>query len=382
MGDGTMEAWVIRPERLGDPIDAMQLERIDVPDPGPGEVLVRVMAAGVNYNGVWASLGLPVSIFRYTGYDFHIAGSDASGVVERVGPGVTRWSPGDEVVIHCNQSCGECAECNGLDPMACSRQKIWAYETNWGSFAEYCLVQSQQLLVKPARLTWEEAASYGLTYFTAYRMLVDRAGVRAGDNVLVWGAGGGLGTFAVQLCRLYGANAIAVVSSDDKRELVTGLGASAVLDRREFALLDPDTGERNFDEIKRFGKAIREVTGGSDADIVFEHVGTATFFTSVFVCKTFGTIVICGATSGFQLDFDVRYLWMRQKTHPRQPLRERLRVPAGEPAHRGGQDRAGALARVPVVGVPGPAPDDEGERARREDGRPGRSRARGRGSPR
>ena len=314
MGDGTMEAWVIRPERLGDPIDAMQLERIDVPDPGPGEVLVRVMAAGVNYNGVWASLGLPVSIFRYTGYDFHIAGSDASGVVERVGPGVTRWSPGDEVVIHCNQSCGECAECNGLDPMACSRQKIWAYETNWGSFAEYCLVQSQQLLLKPARLTWEEAASYGLTYFTAYRMLVDRAGVRAGDNVLVWGAGGGLGTFAVQLCSLYGANAIAVVSSDDKRELVTGLGASAVLDRREFALLDPDTGERNFDEIKRFGKAIREVTGGSDADIVFEHVGTATFFTSVFVCKTFGTIVICGATSGFQLDFDVRYLWMRQKT--------------------------------------------------------------------
>jgi crotonyl-CoA carboxylase/reductase len=313
MGDGTMEAWVIRPERLGDPVDAMQLEQIEIPDPGPGEVLVRVMAAGVTYNGVWASLGLPVSIFRYTGYDFHIAGSDASGVVERVGPGVTRWKPGDEVVIHCNQSCGECPECNGLDPMACSRQKIWAYETNWGSFAEYCLVQSQQLLVKPARLTWEEAASYGLTYFTAYRMLVDRAGVKAGDNVLVWGAGGGLGTFAVQLCRLYGANAIAVVSSDDKRELVTGLGATAVLDRRDFALHDPDTGERNFDEIKRFGKAIREVTGGSDADIVFEHVGAATFFTSVFICKTFGTVVICGATSGFQLDFDVRYLWMRQK---------------------------------------------------------------------
>ena len=198
--------------------------------------------------------------------------------------------------------------------MACTEQKIWGYETNWGSFAEYTRVQAQQLVPKPRHLSWEEAASYALVYFTAYRMLVDQAGVQAGDNVLVWGAGGGLGTFAVQLCRLYGANAIAVVSSDDKRGLVTGLGASAVLDRREFALLDPDTGERNFDEIKRFGKAIREVTGGSDADIVFEHVGAATFFTSVFVCKTFGTIVICGATSGFQLDFDVRYLWMRQKT--------------------------------------------------------------------
>ncbi len=310
----TMEAWVIRPDRLGDPKDAMQLERIEVPEPGPGEVLVRVMAAGVNYNGVWASLGLPVSIFRYTGYDFHIAGSDASGIVERVGPGVTRWKPGDEVVIHCNQSCGECAECNGLDPMACTQQRIWAYETNWGSFAELCKVQSQQLLAKPPALSWEEAASYGLTYFTAYRMLVDRAQIEAGDNVLIWGAGGGLGSFAVQLCKLYGANAIAVVSSDDKVQLVRELGAHAVIDRREFALHDPDTGERNFDEIKRFGKAIRELTGGADCDVVFEHVGAATFFTSVFVCKTFGKIVICGATSGFTLDFDVRYLWMRQKT--------------------------------------------------------------------
>ena len=311
---GTMDAWVIRPDRLGDPMQAMQLETIDVPEPGPGEVRVRVMAAGVNYNGVWAAAGLPVSIFRYTGYDFHIAGSDASGIVDAVGPGVTRWKDGDEVVIHCNQSCGECAECNGRDPMACTRQRIWAYESNWGSFAEHCLVQAQQLLPKPPRLTWEEAASYGLTYFTAYRMLVDRARIRPGDNVLVWGAGGGLGTFAVQLCALHGANAIAVVSSDDKVDLVRELGATAVLDRREFALADPDTGERNFDEIKRFGGAIRGLTGGVDCDVVFEHVGAATFFTSVFVCRTFGTVVICGATSGFQLDFDVRYLWMRQKS--------------------------------------------------------------------
>jgi crotonyl-CoA carboxylase/reductase len=144
-------------------------------------------------------------------------------------------------------------------------------------------------------------------------MLVDQAGIKAGDNVLVWGAGGGLGTFAVQLCKLYGANAIAVVSSDDKIDLVRKLGATAIIDRREFALSDPDTGERIFDEIKRFGKAIREVTGGVDPNVVFEHVGAATFYTSVFVCRTFGTIVICGATSGFNLDFDVRYLWMRQK---------------------------------------------------------------------
>src|SRR5664279_51175 len=211
----TMRAWVIRPDRLGEPRDAMRLETVETPRPGPGEVVVKVMAAGVNYNNVWACLGQPVAVFRYTGYDFHIGGSDASGIVAAVGPGVTRWKLGDEVVVHCNQSCGECPECNGLDPMACSQQRIWAYESNWGSFADYCRVQAQQLLPKPEHLTWAEAASYGLVYFTAYRMLVDQAAMEAGHNVLVWGAGGGLGSMAIQLCRLCGANAIAVVSSEE-----------------------------------------------------------------------------------------------------------------------------------------------------------------------
>jgi crotonyl-CoA carboxylase/reductase len=309
----TMRAWVIRPDRLGEPRDAMRLETVETPAPGPGEVVVRVMAAGVNYNNVWACLGQPVSVFRYTGHDFHIGGSDASGIVAAVGAGVTRWRAGDEVVVHCNQSCGECPECNGLDPMACSQQKIWAYESNWGSFADYCLVQAQQLLPKPAHLTWAEAASYGLVYFTAYRMLVDQAALEAGHNVLVWGAGGGLGSMAIQICKLYGANAIAVVSSEDKADLVVRLGAHAVINRRDFALVD-DAGEPDLAEVKRFGKAVRDATGGADCDIVFEHVGSATFFTSVFVCRTFGKIVTCGATSGFSLTFDVRYLWMRQKT--------------------------------------------------------------------
>jgi crotonyl-CoA carboxylase/reductase len=309
----SMRAWVIRPDRLGEPRDAMRLETVETPAAGPGEVIVRVMAAGVNYNNVWACLGQPVEVFRYTGDDFHIGGSDASGIVAAVGPGVTRWKPGDEVVVHCNQSCGECPECNGLDPMACSQQKIWAYESNWGSFAEYCRVQAQQLLPKPAHLTWAEAASYGLVYFTAYRMLVDQAALEAGHNVLVWGAGGGLGSMAIQLCRLYGANAIAVVSSEDKADLVRRLGAHEVINRRDYALTD-DAGQPNLDEVKRFGKAVRAATGGVDCDIVFEHVGSATFFTSVFVCRTFGKIVTCGATSGFSLTFDVRYLWMRQKT--------------------------------------------------------------------
>ncbi|MDX6656673.1 MAG: crotonyl-CoA carboxylase/reductase, partial [Solirubrobacteraceae bacterium] len=192
----TMAAWVIRAEREGEPKDAFQLEEIEVPEPGAFEVIVRVMAAGVNFNNVWAALGQPVSVFGYGDhpeYGHHIGGSDASGIVWKVGEGVTRWKPGDEVVIHCNQASYEDVEVHGLDPLAAPSQRIWGYETTWGSFAQFTKVQAQQLLPKPKALAWEEAASYGLTYFTAYRMLLDRAKIQAGHKVLIWGAAGGLG---------------------------------------------------------------------------------------------------------------------------------------------------------------------------------------------
>jgi crotonyl-CoA carboxylase/reductase len=311
----TMRAVVIRKEREGDPLTAMQIEDVPLPELGAREVLVLVMAAGVNYNGVWASRGQPVSVFRMHREPFHIAGSDLSGIVWRVGREVTRWKPGDQVVAHCNQTCGECPACNGQDPMACEQQKIWGYETSWGSFAQFAKVQGQQLVPKPPHLSWEEAASYGLTYFTAYRMLVTQAKIQAGDYVLVWGAAGGLGVFAVQLCRLYGANPIAVVSSRAKEELVRALGAEMVINRTafDFAKIRDGSEQERIAEQRRFGKAIRDLTGGRDPDVVFEHVGKDTFSTSVFVAKRFGKIVICGATSGYDLDFDVRYLWMRQK---------------------------------------------------------------------
>lgn len=313
-----MHAIVIRPEREGEPATAMRHEEIAPPEVGPNEVLVWVMAAGVNFNGVWAARGKPVSVGRAIGDGFHIAGSDASGIVWKVGSAVDGWRVGDEVVVHCNQSCGQCPECNGLDPLACVRQKIWGYETNWGSFAQITKVQAQQLLPKPKHLGWMEAASYGLTYFTAYRMLVDKAKVRPGDNVLVWGAAGGLGIFAVQLCKLMGANAIAVVSNDKKAGLVKDLGAVHAIDRRAYDIAKrpgetPEQEKRRLSETKRLGGEIRKVTGGRDVDVVFEHVGQATFPASVLLAKRFGKVVICGATSGYNLDFDVRHLWMRQK---------------------------------------------------------------------
>jgi crotonyl-CoA carboxylase/reductase len=317
----TMAAWVIRQEREGEPVDAFQVEEIEVPEPAAFEVIVRVMAAGVNFNNVWASLGKPVSVFGYGDhpeYGHHIGGSDASGIVWKVGPGVTRWKPGDEVVIHCNMTSYEDPEVHGLDPMAAPSQRIWGYETTWGSFAQFTKVQAQQLLPKPKNLFWEEAASYGLTYFTAYRMLFNRCNLQAGERVLIWGAAGGLGVFATQLVAAAGAQSVGVVSSPEKGELVKRLGAVDYVDRNEFAGMmrrggeSPEEEKARFKVSRAFSKRVTELLG-APPDVVFEHVGQATFPTSVLTVKTFGKVVICGATSGYQLDFDVRYLWMRQK---------------------------------------------------------------------
>jgi crotonyl-CoA carboxylase/reductase len=317
----TMAAWVIRQEREGEPIDAFQLEQIEVPEPGAFEVIVRVMAAGVNYNNVWAALGQPVGVWRYGDhpeYGHHIGGSDASGIVWKVGEGVTKWQPGDEVIIHCNQASYEDIEVHGLDPMAAPSQRIWGYETTWGSFAQFTKVQAQQLIPKPTNLTWEEAASYGLVYFTAYRMLITQCDLQAGHKVLIWGAAGGLGVFATQLCKIAGAQSVGVVSSAEKGDLVERLGATGWIDRNEYKGMmrkggeSPDEEKARFKESRRFSKAVSEILGGPP-DIVFEHVGQATFPTSVFTVKPFGKVVICAGTTGYNLDFDVRYLWMRQK---------------------------------------------------------------------
>jgi len=306
-----MHAFVIRPERFGEPMKSFVHEEMPVWKAGPGEVLVQVMAAGVNFNGIWAGLGEPVNILKSHGLDFHIAGSDASGVIWSIGEGVTGWKVGDEVVLHCNHL---------VEPGASDLQTIWGYETPDGSFAQFTRVQAQQLLRKPPQLTWEESASYGLTYYTAHRMLVDRAKVQPGEVVLIWGAGGGLGVFAVQLAAVMGARPIAVVSSDDKAELCKELGAVGVINRNDFPALQYKDGMTPAEEaehqkaMKAFGKRIWDILGEKTGpDVVFEHVGKTTFPASVFLANKFGRIVICGATTGYNLTFDVRHLWMRQK---------------------------------------------------------------------
>ena len=316
-----MHAWAIRRERQGRPNEAMQLEVVPTPKIASDEVLVLVMAAGVNYNGIWAGLGEPISMFDVHKQPFHVAGSDASGIVWAVGDRVKRWKPGDEVVIHCNQDDGDDEECNGGDPMFSPTQRIWGYETPDGSFAQFCRVQSRQLMERPKHLTWEEAACYTLTLATAYRMLFGHRPhvLRPGHNVLVWGASGGLGSYAVQLCAVAGANAIGVISDDSKTDFVLQMGAKGVINRNNFKcwgqLPKVNTPEFNeyMKEARKFGKAIWQITGNKDVDVVFEHPGEATMPTSVFVVKRGGMVVICAGTTGFNLTMDARFLWMRQK---------------------------------------------------------------------
>ncbi len=317
-----MHAWTIRRDRHGNPDQSFQIEVVETPVIDSNEVLVLVMAAGVNYNGIWAGLGIPISPFDIHKSDFHVAGSDASGIVWAVGEKVNRWKVGDEVVIHCNQDDGDDEQCNGGDPMFSPSQRIWGYETPDGSFAQFTRVQSQQLMPRPRHLTWEESACYTLTLATAYRMLFGHSPheLRPGQNVLVWGASGGLGSFAIQLVNTAGANAIAVISDESKRDFVLSLGAKGIINRKDFhcwgQMPKVNSGEYKawMEEAKKFGKSIWETTGkGVNVDLVFEHPGESTFPLSVFVVKKGGMVVVCAGTTGYNLTLDARYLWMNQK---------------------------------------------------------------------
>jgi len=319
----TMYAWAIRRERHGEPEKAMQIEVVETPSIGPDEVLILVMAAGVNYNGVWAALGRPISPFDYHKAPYHIAGSDAAGVVWAIGSKVKRFKVGDEVVVHCNQDDGDDEECNGGDPMNSPSQRIWGYETADGSFGQFTRVQSRQVMHRPRHLSWEESACYTLTLATAYRMLFGHRPhiLRPGQNVLVWGASGGLGSMAIQLISTAGANPIGIISDESKRDFVMQLGAKGVINRNQFdcwgQLPDVDDTEAYnayLKKVRAFGKAIWDITGkGNDVDFVFEHPGEATFPVSCFVVKRGGMVVFCAGTTGYNLTFDARFVWMRQK---------------------------------------------------------------------
>jgi crotonyl-CoA carboxylase/reductase len=324
-----MLAQVVRSDRLGDPRSAFRLEEIDTPQPKAGEVLIGVMAAGVNFNNVWAARGVPVDVIAQRQragepYDFHVGGSDASGIVYGVGPDVTGIKVGDEVIVHPGYWDAEDPWIkSGRDPMISASARIWGYDTNFGSFAQFAIAQAHQVLPKAERLTWEEAAAPTLVGCTAYRMLFGWKGneLQPDDVVLIWGGSGGLGTQAIQLAKWRGARPVAVVSSPERGEYTKSLGAVGWIDRREYSHWgipphwdDVDGQKKWTAEARRFGKAIWDIVGERrNPAIVFDHPGEETVPTSMFVCQEGGMVVICAGTSGYSAMVDVRYLWVRQK---------------------------------------------------------------------
>jgi crotonyl-CoA carboxylase/reductase len=324
-----MHAQVIRQDRFGDPQTAFLPEVIETPPIGPDEVLIAVMAAGLNYNNVWAARGYPVDQIAFRQrrgepYDFHIGGSDASGIVYAVGQDVSDIEVGQHVVAHPGVwDHDDPWITSGRDPMIAPSAKIYGYDTNFGSFAQFTRVQAHQVLPKAPHLTWEEAAAPTLVGTTAYRMLFGWSGnvVEPGDVVLVWGGSGGLGSQAIQLAKHAGGIPVAVVSDPARGEFAQRLGAAGYIDRREFShwgippLVEDAAGQKEWTAAARaFGKKLWDIVGSrQDPAIVFEHPGAATIPTSVFVCRPGGMVVICAGTTGYDAMVDLRYHWTRQK---------------------------------------------------------------------
>jgi crotonyl-CoA reductase len=311
-----------------DPRKSLHVGDVALPELAPDEAYVAVMASAINFNTVWTSIFEPLPTFGFLdrlgkesvwgarhALPYHVVGSDASGVVLRVGSLVRNWKPGDKVTIHCNYVDDQDPTAHD-DSMLAANQRIWGFESNFGGLADITVVKANQLMPKPRHLSWEESAINALCNSTSYRMLVSHNGkpVTQGDRVLVWGASGGLGSYAVQYVLNGGGVPVGVVSSQEKVDLLHDLGVEAVIDRRAAGYkFWSDEHTQDESEWRRFGKDIRALVG-EDPDIVFEHPGRQTMGASVFACKRAGTIVTCAATSGYMIEYDNRHLWMKLKT--------------------------------------------------------------------
>jgi crotonyl-CoA reductase len=310
-----------------DPRQSLHVGDVPTPPLAPDEVYLAVMASSINFNTVWSSIFEPVPTFAFLerfgresewarrhARQYQVVGSDASGVVLQVGSAVRNWKPGDKVTVHCNYVDDQDPSAHD-DSMMAANQRIWGFETNFGGLADLCIVKANQLMPKPTHLTWEESAVNALCNSTSYRMLVGRNGARMkqGDVVLVWGASGGIGGYAVQYVLNGGGTPVGVVSSPAKAALLHDLGVEAVIDRKVKGYrFWSDEHTQDEGEWRRLGKDIRGLVG-EDPDIVFEHPGRQTMGASVFVTKRGGTIVTCAATSGYMVEFDNRHFWMRLK---------------------------------------------------------------------
>ncbi|HXL20928.1 MAG TPA: zinc-binding dehydrogenase [Candidatus Dormibacteraeota bacterium] len=269
------------------------LEYTDAPQPtvGHGEVLVRVRACALNHLDIWVRLGLPGVNFPLP----HIPGSDIAGEVAEIGPGVTTVRVGQKVVLAPGVSCGKCAACvAGLDNR-CRQFTNLGYLID-GGCAEFVRVPEVNCLPYPENLSFEEAASVPLVFQTAWHMLVGRAELQPGEDVLVLGAGSGVGTAAIQIAKFFGARVIATAGSDEKLAKAKALGADELINHKT----------------QKIGAEVRRITAKRGVDVVFEHVGTATWDDSIASLAPCGRLVTCGATTGYDAKIDLRFLFVRQ----------------------------------------------------------------------
>ena len=271
------------------------LEYVDVPDPHPGagQILVRVKACGINYLDLWARQG----IAAYTITLPHISGADVAGIVEQVGPGVTRVRPGDQVVLEPGLSCGLCDWCRTGVESRCVAYGIRGAATD-GGYAELTLADADHAMPIPTGVSFEEAAAFPLVFLTAWHMLIGRARLQAGETVLVHAAGSGVGHAAVQIAKHLGACVYATVGADWKVPKAKALGADAVIHAQQEPL-EP---------------RIKTLTHGRGIDVVVEHVGPQTWESSVRLLAKGGRLVTCGATTGPSVPLDLRYVFSRQLT--------------------------------------------------------------------
>jgi len=321
------EMWAGVASKDKDPRQSIHIGEVPTPELAPDEAYVAVMASSINFNTVWTSIFEPISTFgalkrlaresewaRRHDLPYHVVGSDASGVVLRVGSAVRNWKPGDRVTVHCNHVDDQDPSSHD-DSMMGNNQRIWGYETNFGGLADLAVVKANALMPKPAHLSWEEAAVNALCNSTSYRMLVSANGARMkqGDVVLIWGATGGIGAYATQYVLNGGGIPVCVVSNAEKADILRNMGVEHIIDRAAAGYqFWKDEHTHDESEWRRLGKDIRDLCG-EDPDIVFEHPGRNTFAASTYVTKKGGTVVTCAATSGFMMEFDNRYFWMRLK---------------------------------------------------------------------
>jgi NADPH:quinone reductase-like Zn-dependent oxidoreductase len=271
------------------------LEYTAVPEPSirADEVLIEVKACALNHLDVWTRGGLPGIKIPLP----HILGSDIAGVVREVGALATWVHPGDEVMVQPGVSCGHCVEClHGRDNF-CRDYDMLGYRRA-GGYAELVAVPAVNVIPKPQRLSWEEAAALPLVTVTAWHMLVTRAQVQPGEDVLVHAAGSGVGSIGIQVAKLRGARVIATAGADDKLAKAKELGADEVINYRN----------------EDWPKEVRRLTDRRGVDVVFEHTGAATWAGSIASMKNNGRLVTCGATSGYDAQTDIRQIFYRHLT--------------------------------------------------------------------